>query len=283
MKTLLSLSQNSIRISCCIGAIAIFAASMTSSAMADKRPQEDALNLEMFAAMDAGQVEVKIIPQDATKANIIIKNLTEQPVHLQLPEAFASVPVLAQIGGGLGGGGGGIGGGGGGGGQQSGGGGMGGIGGGNGGGGGGGGMGGGMFRVAPEKTMKFEVKTVCLEHGKADPNPRVPYKIVPLDQFTTKADVRVLCESLGYNQVSQNAAQAVAWHLMDGLSWQELAAKNRVESKYTGNQPWFSAIEMQTAQMVANRVAQVARDRSKSKDSQSDSLGSSATYEDSES
>ena len=140
-----------------------------------------------------------------------------------------------------------------------------------------------MFRVAPEKTRKLAVKTVCLEHGKADPNPKIPYKIVPLDQFTTNADVRVLCESLGHNQVSQNAAQAVAWHLMDGLSWQELAAKNRVESKYTGNQSWFSVAELQTAQAIANRVAQVARDRATSEDSDSSSGSSSTASEGSES
>ncbi|KAA1259362.1 hypothetical protein LF1_18940 [Rubripirellula obstinata] len=283
MKTPISLSLNPSRLLLSLAAVAIAVASMTSSAMADKRPQEDALTLEMFAAMDAGQVDVKIIPQDATKANIIIKNLTEQPVHLQLPDAFASVPVLAQgmMGGGMGGGGmggGGMGGGGMGGGGQAGGGGMGGMGGGGMGGGGMGGMGGGMMRVAPEKTMKFAVKTVCLEHGKKDPNPKMPYKIVPIEEFTDKADVRVLCESLGYNQVSQNAAQAVAWHLMDGMSWQKLAAKNRVESKYTGNVAWFSPAEMRTAQMVASRVIQVARERA-----EADSSSSSSAVSDSES
>ena len=98
--------------------------------------------------MDAGQIEVKIIPQNATKANVLIRNLTDKPVELRLPKAFASVPVLAQgmMGGmgGMGGGGmGGMGGGGmGGGGGQAGGGGMGGMGGGGMGGMGGGGMGG---------------------------------------------------------------------------------------------------------------------------------------------
>ena len=102
------------RIFLSLAAAALLTATLSPSALAERRAAEDALNLEMFAAMDAGQIEVKIIPQDATKANVIIKNLTDQPVHLQLPEAFASVPVLAQGfggGGGIGGGGGGIGGG----------------------------------------------------------------------------------------------------------------------------------------------------------------------------
>ena len=240
----------------------LIAGASVSPSYADKARDDEALSLEMFAAMDAGQVEVKIIPQDATKAKVIIKNLTDKPVNLALPDAFASVPVLAQGfgggGGGLGGGGGGQGGGGGG---QAGGGGLGG--GGGGGGLGGGGGGGGFMRLPPEKMKKLDVQTVCLEHGKPDPNPRMAYKIVPIEEFTDKADVRVLCEALGYGQVAQNSAQAAAWHMMDGLSWQELAAKNRVESKYTGTIKWFNSLEMRTAQTIVNEAARIASERAK--------------------
>lgn len=245
-----------------------------STASADKpMPADEAVTAtaEWFAAMDAGQIDVKIIPQDATKATVLVKNLTDQPLDVKLPEAFASVPVLAQGfgggglgGGGLGGGGGGLGGGGGG--AQAGGGGMGG--GGLGGGGGGQfGGGGGFMRLAPEKMRKVAVETVCLEHGKTDPNPRMAYKMVPLEQFTQDPAVRVLCESLGYSQVTQNAAQAAAWHMMDGLSWQELADKNRVESKYTGNVRWFSNIELRTAQAIVSEAARIAKLREDSSES----------------
>ncbi len=239
--------------------------------MADRAKDEAAVvTAEWFAAMEAGQIEVKIIPQDATKANVLVRNLTEQPLTLKLPEAFASVPILGQGmgmgmgGGGMGGGGMGGGGmGGGGGGGQAGGGGMGGggMGGGGMGGGGMGGGGGGFMRVPPERMMKVAVQTVCLEHGKPDPNPRMAYKMVPLDQFTNDPSVRVLCESLGYGQVTQNTAQAAAWHIMDNLSWQELAEKNRVESKYTGNIRWFSQIELRTAQAIVSEVARIAESR----------------------
>ena len=127
---------------------------------------------------------------------------------------------------------------------------------------GGGGMGGGGFmRVPPERMRKLTVTTVCLEHGKQDPNPKIPYKMVPLEEFTDNPRVKVLCEALGYGQVTQNTAQAAAWHMMDGLTWQELAAKNRVESKYTGNVRWFSPIELQTAMAVVNTASKIAEDR----------------------
>jgi hypothetical protein len=219
--------------------------------------------VEWFAAEEAGQIEVKFIPKDATEATILLKNLTKKPLTIKLPEAFAAVPILAQGmmggmggmgGGGMGGMGGGMGGGGmGGGGGQGMGGGMGGMGGGGMGGGGMGGMGGGMggmMRVAPEKQHKLKVTTVCLEHGKPDPNPKMAYKMIPAEKFTQDARVVGICKMLGYGMVAQNTAQAAAWHITDNMSWQQLAAKNRVESKYTGNVPFFSPFEIRQASAV---------------------------------
>ena len=84
--------------------------------------------------MKSGDIEVQFIPKNAEEARVLVKNKTKQPLRIEMPAAFAGVPVLAQFGGG-GMGGGGMGGGG-----------MGGGGGGQGMGGGmgGGGMGGGM-------------------------------------------------------------------------------------------------------------------------------------------
>ena len=71
---------------------------------ADRREAEESINAGLFEAMDAGQVDVKIIPKDATQANVLIRNLTDKPMTLRLPKTFASVPILAQgMGGGMGG------------------------------------------------------------------------------------------------------------------------------------------------------------------------------------
>ncbi len=223
----------------------------------------------LFAAMDAGQIEAQFIPQNAAHANLIVKNLTEKPLRIQMPAAFAGVPILAQgmmggMGGGMGGMGGGMGGmgGGGGGGQAMGGGGgmggvMGGMGGGMGGM-GGGGMGGGMFTVNPGRVQKIALNTVCLEHGKPDPNPRMKYAIVPLEQVTKDPTVSLLCQALGNGQVAQNTAQAAAWNLMDGLAWEELAKKNRVESRYTGDIPYFTQLELRAAMAIVAEARRLA-------------------------
>lgn len=231
-------------------------------------------SLELFEAMSQRAIEVRFIPQSAAQAVVLLKNLADRPLDIQLPEVFGAVHVLAQVGGGYGGGGfggGGLGGGGqgfqqggaglggGGGGQGLGGGFGGGLGGGglngafNGGGGGGGfngggGLGGGgFFRVEPGKTRKLVVDTVCLEHGKADPNPRMTYKLVPLEKVSDNAAIAQLCQRLGTGLVPQNIAQAAAWHVASGLSWEELRLKNRHESKYTGNVRWFTTAELESA------------------------------------
>ena len=219
-----------------------FCAAMTSisvnaPAFAAEVSKEVAIEptVEWFAAEEAGQIEVKFIPKNATEATVMVKNLTAAPVRIKLPEAFAAVPINAQGFGGGGMGGGGMGGGG-----------MGGM--------GGGGMGGGMMRVPGNKELKVKVATVCLEHGKPDPNPKMAYKMIPAEQFTQDARVLGVCKMLGYGLTTQNTAQAAAWHLTDNMSWEQLAAKNRVQSKYTGNVPFFAPFELRQASNVVAEV-----------------------------
>jgi hypothetical protein len=231
--------------------------------------------VEMFAAMEAGQIDVKLIPKDSTQCRVLIENKTDKPLTVQLPDAFAGVPVLAQFGGGMGGmGGGGMGGMGGGGGGMAGGsqgmgGGMGGMGGGGMGGGGMGGMGGGMgmMNIAPEKVAKFKVVTVCLEHGKKDPRPGIPYVIKPIDQFTDKPQVHELCRMLGKGVVSQRVAQVAAWHLNSDMSWQELAAKYIKRGPIVS--PYFSQMEIRGGMQAASIAAKLSEQRASEKEGQS--------------
>src|SRR5262245_44781235 len=67
--------------------------SVTSTAKADE--------VEMFAAIKRGDIEVKLVAKDDTEASVLIKNKTKRPLNVKLPEAFAGVPVLAQLGAGL--------------------------------------------------------------------------------------------------------------------------------------------------------------------------------------
>jgi hypothetical protein len=236
--------------------------------------------VEMFKAIDAGQIDVQLIPKDSTLCRVRIKNKTDKPLSVKLPDAFAGVPVLAQRGGGgeFGGGsssssrsgnrsGGG---------QQSFGGGMGGMGGMSGmggmggmGGGGMGGMGGGFFSIAPDDVSDLKVTTVCLEHGKAEPRPGMKYTIKPIEQFTTKPAVREVCQMLGSGQVNQHVAQVAAWYLNNDMTWAQLAAKQR-RHVYGATEPYFSPAEIQAAMQVVAKATTIAEQKKKAAKSASD-------------
>ncbi len=246
----------------------------------------------LFDAMHSKQVEVKVVAIGAHQANVILTNKTDAPVTVQLPDHFAAVHVLGQPGGpGLFGGGGQLGGGqfGGGqfggpggqfGGQQGGGlgngqgGGNQAIGGGfnqggggsglgnlglNGGGGlngpgfGGGGQAGGFFRLEPERPRKLEATMVCLEYGKPDPNPRLPYQLVPLEAVTKDKAIAEVCRNVSQGNISQRVAQAMAWHLANGLDWEKLSKINRSESHLTGAERFFTQEEIEQASQLVRR------------------------------
>jgi hypothetical protein len=225
--------------------------------------------VEMFSAMEKGQIAVKLIPKDSTQCHILIENKTAKPLSVKLPETFAGVPVLAQRAGAGGGGGTRTGGSSSysGGGSQSMGGGMSGM-------GGGGGM--GMFNVAPEKVGKFNVTTVCLEHGKGEPNERIPYEIKPLESVSNKPAVVELCRSLGTGQINQRAAQAAAWFLNNGMTWQELAAKRYKHANGTMGESYFSPEQIQTGIQLAKAALKVAEEKQQQNPSP-DSLNQPAT------
>ncbi len=108
-----------------------------------------------------------------------------------------------------------------------------------------------MFRVEADRPGKLQVDMVCLEYGKTDPNPRMKYTIVPLEQLNSDPKVAELCKLLADGKVKQNVAQAAAWHIANEVSWGELAKKNRRESQYTGNEKYFTQEELRTAVNVA--------------------------------
>ena len=228
-----------------------------------KESEEGAAKVELFDAIDQGLVEVKLKQNGALEGNLTVKNLSGQPLEIDVPSAFAAVPVaqmMAMMGGGGNGGGmmmmammGGaadpekgkmgigathsaLSGGASSGNQSVGGssrGGMGGVRGGR------GGRGGGWF-VAPEKTVREKIRTVCLEHGKNDPYGGQEYALVPLDTITVNKTTYALVEMLGDDSVDQMALQAAVWNQENGVSMDELSEKVYQPAGNVTPRPWFS-------------------------------------------
>ncbi|MEM8733552.1 MAG: hypothetical protein AAGG44_05000, partial [Planctomycetota bacterium] len=125
--------------------------------------------------------------------------------------------------------------------------------------------GGGFFRIEPDKKRRIMVQTVCLEHGKRDPNPRMPYQLVPLKNVSNNPAVEQLCRDLASGKIGQNTAQATTWNLENGLSWEQLAALNRRQSRWLGNESRFTATELKDAHRYRNQLLQQAEKTSNHK------------------
>ena len=184
-----------------------------------------AVSHDVLAAEAAGLIALKYIPNDSRSAQVVVENKSDQPLTLRLPDAFAGVPVLAQFG-------------------------MGGM----------GGMGGGMFSVPPETTKVVKVATVCLEYGKDEPSPRLPYRMVRLDSFSEDPALAAIVVALGRGEIPQKVAQAAAWHLASGRSWQQLAAEKIDRAGGVPDLQYFSMAELLAArQVVAIAIERTGR------------------------
>ena len=207
--------------------LAVVLSSSVVVSAADKNAKnanvDESKAIELFQAVDQGLVEVKLIPKNSLQSSISVTNKTDKEIVVDMPTAFAGVPVLAQPGamGGRG------------------------MGGGMMGGGRGGRGGGGMFAIAPRKTYKQSVRTVCLEHGKKEPRSTVKYTMVPIDNYTNNKTTQVLCEMLGNKDLDQNAVQVAVWSAENGMTMEELAAKTRQTARNNPVESYFKSSELQ--------------------------------------
>jgi hypothetical protein len=254
-------------------------------------PQDE--TVELFSAVEEGKLEVKLIPKDSTRCRVLITNKTDKPLNVSLPDAFAGVPVLAQIpfqpGGmfppgmnnmdfananagaqtigignrfgnnwgqanrgnqffNMGGPGNNL---------------LPGL---------GPNMGPNFapFNVAPENVAQLRLTSVCLEHGKPDPRPKMAYELRPIESVTDKAELHEVCRMLGRQQLSQQAAQAAAWHLVNGMSWEELAGLKRKIVMGRIVERYFTAQDLAQGKKAVEAATELVNQRSKA--AQADSL-----------
>ena len=118
-----------------------------------------------------------------------------------------------------------------------------------------------MFSVPPEAVRVIKVATVCLEYGKPEPSPRLPYRLVALEAFSTDPQLAAVLEAFGRGELSQKVTQAVAWHLASGLSWQKLAAETIDRAGGYPDEPYFTPAELFAAARVVETTAKHVEER----------------------
>jgi len=78
---------------------------------------------------------------------------------------------------------------------------------------------------------------------------------VPIESYAKSTAVAEVVKMLGRGEIDQRSAQAAAWHLQNGLSWEELA--NKIGAKHLNGavEPYFNVEQLQRA-LAATRIAQ---------------------------
>jgi hypothetical protein len=219
--------------------------------------------VEMFRAIESGQITVKLIPKDSTAATLFVTNKTKQPLGVQLPAAFAGVPALAQFapfgpqqnqqnqqpadpnanqrvaamadpfapnqqrpGGNLFN-------------RQ-------------------GNNRRGLFNIPPEAVGKIKLVALCLDHGKPNPRATIPYDVRPLESVTTDATVAELCSLLGRKEITRQVAQLGAWHLANGLTWEKLAGER--DPGLFGGTPRYLRTDIEAAKKAVAKATQLVKE-----------------------
>ena len=95
-------------VTCCVAMVA--ATQLTGAGKAPMKILKydpKAEKVQMFDAMEAGTLKVRVVAHDAKGGNMFFENLTDKPVTVEVPQALTIVHVLKQFGGGgmMGGGG----------------------------------------------------------------------------------------------------------------------------------------------------------------------------------
>lgn len=181
--------------------------------------------VELFDAIDRELVEVTVIARSAHDANLFVTNNSGAPVSVKLPEVMGAVHVLKQLAPLSGNGGAanaiGVGNGPGNGQAQP--------------------IGGGVqnrgtngpgnfnlpgrpiFSIPSARTVQLPLKTVCLAYGRPDPQPKLQYRLVRLEEITSDTELKETLARYVAGEIDTQTTQAAAWHLQDGLSWKSMA------------------------------------------------------------
>lgn len=111
--------------------------------------------------------------------------------------------------------------------------------------------------VMPGKSRSVRVPTVCLQHGRPEPSQRVAYKLVTLESHSKDPRLAAVLEALARGEIPQKVAQAAAWHIANGLTWERLASEKIDHAGGDPDEPFFAGWELQAAFRVVEAATKM--------------------------
>lgn len=118
------------------------------------------------------------------------------------------------------------------------------------------------FTIAAGGTVAVKVPTVCLEYGKREPMARMPYKLTAFEKVSQDPKVALILGGLASGHLSQKVAQAAAWHLASGRTWEQLAAEVIDRAGGDPDLSVFSAAELAAARQAVDVATRLTVERS---------------------
>jgi len=80
-----------------------------------------------------------------------------------------------------------------------------------------------FWLIPPGKIFRQQLPVFCLEFGRPDPSRHVPYRLCKLEEVNQRPIVRDLLKRFGRGDVDQRVAQLAAWQVANDVPWQALA------------------------------------------------------------
>jgi len=117
------------------------------------------------------------------------------------------------------------------------------------------------FTVAAGATVSVKAPTVCLEYGKREPMARMPYRLTAFEKVSQDPKLALILGGLASGHLSQKVAQAAAWHLASGRTWEQLAAEVIDRAGGDPDLPVFSAAELAAARQAVDVATRLAAER----------------------
>lgn len=220
----------------------------TSGQDPDQQPAADAA-VDWYDALDQGTIAIELTAHDYSNLTIRVRNQTDEPIIVGLPWLFVAVPKgreAAREEGSLAGGYD----------HQT--------------------LGGSMLGLATNRreahqagelgevqlTLELGARRVarrkldvfCLEFGKPDPTPQIPYEMRRYELLGADSRVADVLKLHAARQTPQRVAQLAIWHLANRVAWENLA---RVPVRRASGRvaPRFTPSEIEAARQLVQGLA----------------------------
>ena len=116
------------------------------------------------------------------------------------------------------------------------------------------------WTLAPGQLIQLQIPCFCLEFGKPDPNRKIPYEMVQLQDLNGQPAVQELIKRFAQGDIDQRVAQLAAWHIASGTPWPMLAQLKLPRTNGRGGP--VSQRELMAAKTLAESLPSYGQQRS---------------------